>query len=295
MAQTVSDNFPVCDSPPWHFNLAKWLIRNRIRGGFQMIELAERLGWLNLDCRFLLSQDIAVEIPLYRRVNQLALPDVLAYENQLVALVSDQIGRRRDPTIWIDCGADIGLLTALVASKTSRLKEVIAIEPNPSPFEYLQRNLAQLPVPTRAICAAVADFHGRGTLAYAKHDASDHSRFLVADEQGVIDVLRIDDLLIEPNQPLALKIDVEGGEFAVLHGARRTLTAAPDWLVALEAHLDVFRRTGVDPCQCIRFLQTLGNVEIRIAELPDLTLDCSRPYFQQVSQKITNVVCICEK
>jgi FkbM family methyltransferase len=275
--------------------LAKWLIRNRIRGGFQMIELAERLGWLNLDCRFSLSQDIDVEIPLYRRVNQLALPDVLAYESQLVALISDQIRRRGDPTIWIDCGADIGLLTALVASKTSRLKEVIAIEPNPTPFEYLQRNLEQLPFPSRAICAAVADFGGRGTLACPAHDASDHSRFLVPDEQGAIGVLRIDDLLIEPHQPLAIKIDVEGGELAVLHGARRTLTSAPCWLVALEAHLDVFRRTGVDPCQCIRFLQSLGKIEIRVAEIPDLALDCSRPYFQQVSRKITNVVCNCEK
>lgn len=260
-----------------------------------MIELAERLGWLNLDCRYSLSVDIAVEIPLYRRVNQLALPDVLAYESQLVALVADQICSRRDPTIWIDCGADIGLLTSLVASKTSQLREAIAIEPNPNPFRYLRRNLEQLPFPTRAICAAVADFCGRGTLAFAPHDASDHSRFLLADEHGSIDVMRIDDLLIEPNQPLALKIDVEGGELAVLHGARRTLELSSCWLVALEAHLDVFRRTGIDPCQCIRFLHGLGKVEIRVAETPGLRLDYSKPYFQQVSRKITNVVCIREK
>ena len=55
--------YPLRTSPPWHFRLAKWLIRNRIRGGFQIIELAERMGWLDFDCRYKLSEQVSVDVP----------------------------------------------------------------------------------------------------------------------------------------------------------------------------------------------------------------------------------------
>jgi FkbM family methyltransferase len=283
--------YPLCDTPPWHFRLAKWLIRNRIRGGFQIIELAERLKWLDLDCRYQLSEQVTVDIPLYRRVNQLALPDLLAYERGLVTLLSEKIAQFKPPSVWIDCGADIGVLTALVVARSSRLQRVIAVEPNRQPFAYLERNLARLPVPSRAICAAAADFKGRGTLAYAPHDPSDHSRFLQASPDGELEVIRIDDLAIEPGETVALKIDVEGGELAVLRGAESTLRTAASWIVAVEAHRDVFRRTGIDPLECVRFLSQLGNLKVSVAEHPELRLDFRQPYFSQVAGRITNLVC----
>jgi FkbM family methyltransferase len=284
--------YPICFSPPWHFRLAKWLIRNRIRGGFQLVELAERLKWLDLDCRYVLSGQVSVDIPLYRRVNQLALPDLLAYERDLVTILAEQISQFSAPAIWIDCGADIGILTALVAARCPRLKEAIALEANPLPWMYLDRNLSRLPFPARAICAAVADFRGKGKLAFAPHDPSDHSRFLESCAEGDLDVIRLDDLQLTPGQPVALKIDVEGGEYAVLRGAVQTLSAANGWVVAMEAHREVFRRTGVDPLECVRFLTQIGSLEARVAEHPHLQLDLAQPYFQQVKDKITNVVCI---
>lgn len=284
--------YPIRSSPPWHFRLAKWLIRNRIRGGFQMIELAERMGWLDYDCRYKLSDQVCVDVPLYRRVNQLALPDLLAYERPLVNLLTGTINAFPQPATWIDCGADIGILTGLVAAGCRQLKEIIALEPNPLPFPYLQRNLSQLPFASRAISSAAADFRGRGTLAYSPKDPSDHSRFLAEDENGELEVTRIDDLGIAPGEPVALKIDVEGGELAVLRGAKQILANSSAWVVALEAHRDVFRRTGIDPCECVRFLARIGPVQASVAEHPDVTLDSRQPYFDQVSEKITNVVCV---
>ena len=257
-----------------------------------MIELAERMGWLDSDCRYKLSDQVSVDVPLYRRVNQLALPDLLAYERPLVKLLTDKINAFPQAATWIDCGADIGILTALVAAGCRELKEIIALEPNSVPFPYLQRNLAQLPFAGRAIPSAAADFCGRGTLAYSPKDPSDHSRFLAADEQGELEVTRIDDLRIAPGQPVALKIDVEGGELAVLRGAQQTLANASAWVVAFEAHRDVVRRTGVDPCECIRFLAGIGGGQALVAECPEIILDAERTYYEQVDERITNVVCV---
>ena len=70
--------------------------------------------------------------------------------------------------------------------------------------------------------AAVADFAGRGRMDSPDWDPSDHARYLVPADDGDVDVLRVDDLPVEPGAPVVLKIDVEGGELAVLRGARET-------------------------------------------------------------------------
>ena len=77
--------YPLRSSPPWHFRLAKWLIRNKLRGGYRLIELAERRGWLNCVVEYELSSDVKLSVPLWRRENQWALPDLRAYEKQLVS------------------------------------------------------------------------------------------------------------------------------------------------------------------------------------------------------------------
>lgn len=284
--------YPLRSSPPWHFRLAKWLIRNRLRGGYRLIELAERRGWLNCVVEYELSGDVKLAVPLWRRENQWALPDLLAYENSLVTQLIHQLfaARMLFPDLWIDVGADIGVLSALVAKKVLVSKGIV-LEPNPVPFEFLEHNAAKLPFPTRAIRAAVADFTGKGILVQSPSDASDHSRFLMPDKRGDLDVVRIDDLDIEPGGGLLMKVDVEGGELAVLKGAEQTLSNASNWCVAFEAHRDVFRRTGIDPCECVRFLAGIDDLYLRVAERPDIELDMTRPYFEQVSDTITNVIC----
>ncbi|MFN0019546.1 MAG: FkbM family methyltransferase [Pirellulaceae bacterium] len=283
--------YPLRSSPPWHFRLAKWLIRNRLRGGYRLIELAERRGWLNCVVEYELSADVKLSVPLWRRENQWALPDLRAYESELVTQLIPQImlGRMIFPDLWIDVGADIGVLSALLASKVG-FSEGIVLEPNPVSFEFLEHNAAKLPFPVRAIQAAAADFTGKGTLAHSPNDPSDHARFLAPDEGGDLDVVRIDDLGILAGGSMVMKVDVEGGELAVLKGAAQTLANASNWCVAFEAHRDVVARTGIDPCECVRFLAGIDDLFVSVAER-NIELDMTRPFFDQFSDKITNVIC----
>ncbi|MGI8981979.1 MAG: FkbM family methyltransferase [Pirellulaceae bacterium] len=285
--------YPTRSSPPWHFRLAKWLIRNRLRGGYRLIELAERRGWLNCVVEYELSDEVKLAVPLWRRENQWALPDLLAYENELVASLDEPAHDLLPPLRWIDVGADIGALTALVAAQSPQFVEAVLLEPSPVAFEFLARNAAQLPFPARALQAAAADFTGKGKLAQSPTDPSEHARFLTPAEDGDLEVICIDDLGLPPGGSIVMKVDVEGGELAVLKGAEKTLRAADCWCVAFEAHRDVVSRTGIDPCECIRFLASIGSVDARVAEREKLlTLDSGKLYFDQVSDKITNVVCL---
>jgi FkbM family methyltransferase len=289
--------YPLRSSPPWHFRLAKWLIRNRLRGGYRLIELAERRGWLNCVVEYGLSKDVKLGVPLWRRENQWALPDLRAYEQKLVVVLSlfSNIGGsfndESHPAYWIDVGADIGALSALIAANTRPFAKAFLLEPNPVAFEFLEHNAAKLPFPTRAIRAAAADFSGKGKLAHSPTDPSDHARFLVPATDGDLEVIRIDDLGLPTGGSVVMKVDVEGGELAVIRGAEQTLRSAANWCVAFEAHRDVCQRTGIDPCECIRFLAGLGNVAANVAESREIRLDPARPYFEQVGEKITNVVC----
>jgi FkbM family methyltransferase len=288
---------PLRSSPPWHFRLAKWLIRNRLRGGYRLIELAERRGWLNCVVEYELSKGVKLDVPLWRRENQWALPDLRAYEQKLVQALAlfSNIGRafndKSYPAYWIDVGADIGALSALIAATARPFAQAILLEPNSVAFEFLEHNAAKLPFPARAIRAAAADFTGKGTLAHSPTDPSDHSRFLAPAADGDLEVIRIDDLGLPTGGSVVMKVDVEGGELAVLRGTERTLRSAANWCVAFEAHRDVCQRTGIDPCECIRFLASLGNVDVRVAECREIALDSAQPYFEQVGEKITNVVC----
>jgi FkbM family methyltransferase len=285
-------NLPLRAAPPWHFRLAKWMIRHRIPGGYHLVELAERLGWLNILVRYRLSDRVSLDVPLNRRETQWAWPEMDSYEKQLVtvlAIVMELLGK---PITWIDCGADIGAITALVAAQSPRIDDVIAIEPNPDVQELLNANLTLLPCPARAVAAAVADFSGRGSLEHFPTLRSDHSRFLVPDEGGDIPVTRLDDLGISPGKPLAIKIDVEGGELAAIRGAQQLLQDAPAWIVAFEAHRLVCERSGIDPCECLKLLRQLGATEFIVAEARDTRVDDQRPYFEQVPLTVSNVVCV---
>ena len=285
--------YPIRSAPPWHFRLAKWLIRNRIRGGYRLIELAEGRGWLKYMVEYELSKDVKFAVPLWRRENQWALPDLMAYEKDLVSMLAEPTHDLPPPIRWIDVGADIGTISALVASQSPPIAEAILLEPNPVPFEFLSKNAARLPFPARALMAAAADFCGKGKLSHPPADPSDHARFLVPAEDGDLEVIRIDDLDLLPGGSIVMKVDVEGGELAVLKGAEQTLRSASHWCVALEAHREVVARTGIDPCECIRFLASIGGVDARVAECPEvLQLDSDLPYFDQVSEKITNIVCL---
>ncbi len=124
--------------------------------------------------------------------------------------------------LFLDVGANVGSYTVLAAGAAKA--RVIAVEPIPSTFEVLQRNVALNALDDRVDChrLGLSDTHGTlrftSTLDTVNHVLSDGEDAPSVD----VPVTRMNDL-VGDEVPTLIKIDVEGHEHAVLRGGGGTL------------------------------------------------------------------------
>lgn len=193
-----------------------------------------------------------------------------------------------DPILLLDCGADIGLVSVVLASTCSCIKQIVAFEPNPNSFRYLARNMDLLPIEAEAKNAAVADFVGKGELRLY-HDPDDTAAFIAPSKQGNVEVTRIDDCDLADDYRILLKVDVEGGELAVIRGATRTLSRSRSFVVVFEAHRDQVKRSGIDPVETISLLKSLRPCRIRVVGELNCEVTLDKPFFDQFPDRIYNI------
>jgi FkbM family methyltransferase len=271
---------------PLSFTFAKNMTRRQIRGGHRLMKILEHLGMLNVVMQYQLGHGVSFGVPLFREDNCWDMRDIEYYEKQLIAFFCRLLEPLADVVLF-DCGADIGIFSALVCSQSSHVARVIAFEPNPDVREFMQRNVSRLGVPADAIPKAVSCFEGTGRLEAPDYDNSDHGRFLVPGE-GPLEVVTIDSLGVRGNN-VAIKIDVEGGELEVLQGAAKTISSARKCVITMEAHPLVAMRTKRDPVECMRFLQSLRPFSFAIPETSEFP-PMSAPVIKDGQKTNFNVV-----
>lgn len=274
--------------------LGAFLVRADRGGGYKLLRIAQSRGWLDKVVRYRVSPVVTLDVPIFRPENRWTAARVSAYERELVDDLSAAARAAARPPVLVDCGADIGTISVLVTARSSRVGQVVAIEPDADSHVFLERNMDRLPVDARAVRAAVADFSGRGSLHRPTGDSNRHAQYLAPQPDGDVPVVMIDDLGIEPGASVILKLDLEGGERAALCGALETLNAATDLTVAFEAHPDVVSRTGEEPVETIRLITAVRPCTVTVSEVPGLIVDLDRPLFSQIASPKTrgyNIVC----
>jgi FkbM family methyltransferase len=156
-------------------------------------------------------------------------------------------------TIW-DIGANVGLFTIAAAQKAGSHGSIIAIEPDLWLAALLQRTATlQSPTaaPIRILPVAISNDLGIQTLHIANrnrnsnHLASiaEHSQAGGTRETHQVLCITLDWLLEHnpehaspENPPSLIKIDVEGAEIDLLHGAHRLLTEVRPILMCESQH-----------------------------------------------------------
>ncbi len=143
---------------------------------------------------------------------------------------------------FVDIGANIGAMT-VYALLSGHFATALAVEPDPTNFALLQKNIAHNGLEDRVqlINCALSDTSGQAKLFRDKHNLGAHSleeNFAKSPGTALdVDVVSFDALLTQTTTSAdtigLIKIDVEGHERAVLRGMANALSSTPP--VILEA------------------------------------------------------------
>lgn len=141
----------------------------------------------------------------------------------------------------VDVGANIGVMTSLLSKRVGPRGRVFAFEPHPQTFRRLQENVRRWPRSNVSLFdRAVANRNATATLFEPAVFHLNDGTASLAPANGVgqsfpVGTVRLDDILPAARYGV-LKIDVEGLELDVLHGAERALSQARFRDVVFESH-----------------------------------------------------------
>lgn len=179
-------------------------------------------------------------------------------------LAALMLGRVVPGSTFVDVGANLGLHTVAAARAVGPEGRVVAVEPTPATAEMLRQNvrlngLWESGVVEVHECAAGAA-PGRARLATNRADSGHNSLFPEATSTGAVEVevARLDDLIPPGARVDVVKIDVEGGELAVLHGMERIVAQNPGVVVFAELADEHLRRAGTSAAGLIAEADALG-------------------------------------
>jgi FkbM family methyltransferase len=265
-------------TPPLIFRLARKMERRGWRGSSFLIRVAGKAGVLDEPVLFPLGNSIQIEVPV-RRVNFDA-DDIAEYERDFVQQMALAVRAMSEPVTLIDVGADIGLFSLKLIAACSSIRRVIGFEPNPEGFASMKNSFSRLPFEAHAIQKGVADHEGRAKLVCPDYGLDYAANFIESTGDGPIAITTLD-ALETGGVNLCLKIDVEGGELAVIRGAEKLIRSAPNVVVGLEANPSVVQRTGIDLAECLRLLETWRPFRFFVSETK-ANIDSSRQVAEQV-------------
>lgn len=136
----------------------------------------------------------------------------------------------REGDIVLDGGAHVGRHTIPLAHAVGKTGKVIAVEPLPLLASALSRHLEELKLKNVHVHpVALAEVSGKTTFHHVK-DLPAYSGIALRSFPGkseiellTVPALTIDQLCLPEKRLSFLKLDLEGGEFGALKGARRLL------------------------------------------------------------------------
>jgi FkbM family methyltransferase len=155
----------------------------------------------------------------------------------------------------VDVGANVGTIAIAAATLVGERGGVIAIEPHPRTFGYLEAN-AHLNELRNLAFLNVAVGNKRGTISFSDMRMDDQN-CVVESSPLVVPLETLDSLMSNLQRRVALlKIDVEGYELPVLQGAETILERTD--CVYFESWEDLYAKYGYTCVDVNRYLKLRG-------------------------------------
>lgn len=182
--------------------------------------------------------------------------------------------------VVVDVGSNIGTHTLAAATRVGERGLVIAIEPHPRTFSYLEHNVRRNGV--HHVVLMNLALGNRDSLVGFSDRYEDNENLVMESQTAPITVpmRQLDSIEPAPGRSIALlKIDVEGFELPILQGASQTLTRVQAILYeACDAH---FARFGYRFAQLLQWLENCGftsyHLEVRRGHLVPVQREGSLP------------------
>jgi FkbM family methyltransferase len=149
----------------------------------------------------------------------------------------------------VDVGASVGLHTIALARAVGPSGRVEAFEAEPRLAPFLERTL-QVNGMSQVNLHELALGARNGTVSFNVARTIGHSSLYALDEPGSVReqvrvrMKRLDSVIPAKSRVDVMKIDVEGAELDVLHGARRVLADSPECAIVAECGPSHLQRTG---------------------------------------------------
>ena len=169
----------------------------------------------------------------------------------------------RDGMTFLDVGANLGYYTALAARAVGPNGRVLAVEPDPDSFGYLEQTIAANAVGNvEAFPVAASDAPAILPLYISTDNRGDNRLYASDEERPQVEVkARPLDALLRENKIDTvdlIKIDVQGYEPKVIAGLRETITASPNLTLLTEFWPQGIDEAGEDANEFLRTLRELG-------------------------------------
>jgi FkbM family methyltransferase len=164
---------------------------------------------------------------------------------------------------FLDIGANVGYYTALALAATGGDGRIIAMEPDPENFEYLQQTvIANSGQNVQCVKRAAAERAGRTQLFVSDTNRGDNRLYPNELANGSIEIeaIAVDDQLAELGVDTVdlIKIDVQGYEGKVFAGMTKLLSRSPKLLIMSEFWPYGLRSVGSDPRSVLDSLEGYG-------------------------------------
>jgi FkbM family methyltransferase len=195
--------------------------------------------------------------PAVWTINLWETPDIFSCDTELL--------RRwlRPGDVFVDCGANVGLMTLVASRLVGPGGAIYAIEAHPKIFRFLQSNVA-LNDARNVTLFHLAVGEKEGSVSFSDQPADDGNHVLPNGAGLTVDMKPLDSIIPPDTSVRLLKLDVEGYEKLVVEGAGRLPPQVE--AVYFEASEMLFARYGYTCGEMFKAMREAGFTIFRLGE-----------------------------